>query len=81
MIKNSIDIDITRRDNIDDQFNTLTNDFQNIIESTYNSSQIINKAVMENSNSEHQIQNLLNQLLDTSTGSHDTYTTKRTMMK
>ncbi|QUH30416.1 hypothetical protein [Vallitalea guaymasensis] len=76
MIKNSIDIDITRRDNIDDHFNTLTNDFQNIIESTYNSSQIINKAVMEYSNSEHQIQNLLNQLLDTSTGSHDTDTTK-----
>ncbi|WP_273320922.1 hypothetical protein [Vallitalea guaymasensis] len=76
MIKNSIDIDITRRDNIDDQFNTLTNDFQNIIESTYNSSQIINKAVMEYSNSEHQIQNLLNQLLDTSTDSHDTDMTK-----
>ncbi|QUH30413.1 hypothetical protein [Vallitalea guaymasensis] len=76
MIKNSIDIDITRRDNIDDQFNTLTNDFQNIIESTYNSSQIINKAVIEYSNSEHQIQNLLNQLLDTSTDSHDTDMTK-----
>ncbi|WP_113674008.1 hypothetical protein [Vallitalea guaymasensis] len=76
MIKNSIDIDITRRDNIDDQFNTLTNDFQNIIQSTYNSSQIINKAVMEYSNSEHQIQNLLNQFLDTSIGSHDTDMTK-----
>ncbi|GMQ62850.1 hypothetical protein [Vallitalea maricola] len=76
MIKNSIDIDITRRDNIDDQFNTLTNDFQNIIESTYNSSQIINKAVIEYSNSEHQIQNLLNQLLDTNTDSHVTDMTK-----
>ncbi|MCT4687467.1 hypothetical protein, partial [Vallitalea sp.] len=47
MIKNSIDIDITRRDNINDQFNTLTSDIQNIIESTYNTSQIINKAVIE----------------------------------
>ncbi|GMQ58809.1 hypothetical protein AN1V17_32050 [Vallitalea sediminicola] len=76
VIRNSIDIDITRRDNIDDKFDDLTNDFQNIIESTYNSSQVINKAVIEYSNSEHQIQNLLNQLLDTSTDSHDTDMTK-----
>lgn len=70
IIKNSIDNDITRRDNINEQFNTLISDFQNIIESACNSSKIINKAVIEYRNSNHQIQNLLNGLLDTSTDSH-----------
>lgn len=63
IIKNSIDTDIIRRDNISNQFNSLISDFQNLIENTYNSSQIINKAVTEYSESEQQIHNLLNGLL------------------
>ncbi|GMQ59334.1 hypothetical protein AN1V17_37310 [Vallitalea sediminicola] len=63
IIKNSVDTDIIRRDNISNQFNTLVNDFQNLIENTYNTSQIINKAITEYSDGEQQIQNLLNGLL------------------
>ncbi|WP_304944322.1 hypothetical protein, partial [Vallitalea guaymasensis] len=63
IIKNSVDTDIIRRDNISNQFNSLVSDFQNLIENTYNSSQIINRAITEYSDGEQQIHNLLNGLL------------------
>ncbi|GKX30259.1 hypothetical protein SH1V18_27390 [Vallitalea longa] len=59
-IKNSIDTHITRRDNINEQLNTILSDFQNTIEHTYNTSKFINEAITEYSNSQHQIDNLLN---------------------
>ncbi|GMQ58812.1 hypothetical protein AN1V17_32080 [Vallitalea sediminicola] len=76
IIKNSVDTDIIKRDNISNQFNSLVSDFQNIIESTYNSSQIINKAITEYSDGEQQIQNLLNGLLDINNNSCSTDTTE-----
>ena len=63
IIKNSVDTDIIRRDNISNQFNSLVSDFQNLVENTYNSSRIINRAITEYSDGEQQIHNLLNGLL------------------
>ncbi|GMQ62881.1 hypothetical protein [Vallitalea maricola] len=69
IISNSIDTDIVRRDNINNELNSLLNEFQNLIEHTYNTSKIINEAITEYSNGEKQIQNLLNGLLEINTNS------------
>ncbi|QUH28722.1 hypothetical protein [Vallitalea guaymasensis] len=72
IIKNSVDTDIIRRDNISNQFNSLVSDFQNLIENTYNSSRIINRAITEYSDGEQQIHNLLNGLLGINNNSCET---------
>ncbi|GMQ58874.1 hypothetical protein AN1V17_32700 [Vallitalea sediminicola] len=64
IISNSIDTDIVRRDNINNQLDTLLNEFQNLIDHTYNTSKIINEAITEYSNGELKIQKLLNGLLE-----------------
>ncbi|GKX32075.1 hypothetical protein SH1V18_45550 [Vallitalea longa] len=68
-VYNSIDFDIKIRDNIKEQFVVLTKDLENLVERSYNSGQIINKAIAEYSEGENQINNLFSGLLDDTTSS------------
>ncbi|GKX32078.1 hypothetical protein SH1V18_45580 [Vallitalea longa] len=68
-VYNSIDFDIKIRDNTKEQFVVLTKDLENIVERSYNSGQIINKAIAEYSEGENQINNLFSGLLDDTTNS------------
>ncbi|GKX30335.1 hypothetical protein SH1V18_28150 [Vallitalea longa] len=68
-VDNSIDFDIKIRDNIKEQFVVLTKDLENLVERSYNSGQIINKAIAEYSEGENQINNLFSGLLDDTTSS------------
>lgn len=66
-VNKSIDSEIKLRHNIYEQFNDLTRALDDLLEHTYNTGQIIDKAIIEYNNSEQQINNLFNQVADIAT--------------
>ncbi|GMQ59669.1 hypothetical protein AN1V17_40690 [Vallitalea sediminicola] len=71
--KNSIDVDILYRDNINNELNNIQGNMKGLADNSYGLNKLLQGAINEYSSCENQLKNLLNTLSDTSVEGKDTF--------